>query len=234
MPVNGLDGGERMNIDTIVDGPLRLWLVRHGETAWNAEGRFCGISDLPLSLRGEQQVQWLRKEFRGRNIAGVYASDLLRARQTAEQLALLPIQSSGLWREISFGRWEGLTYREIRDLPENDLRFFTDPVKVAPPEGETLLELAGRVREGLMELMVDAERAQSRQEMVLVSHAGPLRVLLCLLLHVPLEYHWQFQLAPGSYSALDLSLVGTGELPIASLALLNMQPPVEEMKEEYE
>jgi broad specificity phosphatase PhoE len=206
-------------------GPLRLWLVRHGATAWNAEGRFCGTSDIPLSPQGEEQARWLGQQLSSARIAAIHASDLLRARQTAEQIAgqQVPLYFTALWRELAFGRWEGLTYAEIAALPANDLRFFDDSLHFAPPEGESLTEL----QRALTLLVADAHARIAAhgplQNLVLVSHGGPLRVLLCLLLHVPLVYQWQFQLAPGSLSALDLSLTLGEELPLASLALLNLQ-----------
>jgi broad specificity phosphatase PhoE len=90
------------------------------------------------------------------------------------------------------------------------------------------MDLSRRVRQGLT-LLVDAahsvvQAGKPLHDFVLVSHAGPLRVLLCQLLHVPVVYQWQFQLAPGSLSALDLSFAPDEEL-FASLALLNMQMP---------
>ncbi|HEY4389289.1 MAG TPA: histidine phosphatase family protein, partial [Ktedonobacteraceae bacterium] len=187
-------------------GSFRLWLVRHGATIWNAEGRFCGASDIPLSPQGEQQARWLSQQLQPTKIAAIYSSDLLRARQTAEQIAQqLPVQSTALWRELAFGRWEGLTYAEITALPENDLRFFSDALQFAPPGGESLMALNQRVQQAFTLLVAATHAHKSPCDVILVSHGGPLRVLLCQLLHVPLTYQWQFQLAPGSLSALDLS-----------------------------
>ena len=218
-------------------GTFRLWLVRHGATIWNAGGRFCGASDIPLSPQGEAQASWLNQQLSSAKIAAISSSDLLRARQTAERIARqqVPIQFTALWRELAFGHWEGLTYAEITALPANDLRFFSDALHFAPPGGESLLELSQRVQQALALIIADASARiaahESPGDIVLVSHGGPLRVLLCLLLHVPLEYQWQFQLAPGSLSALDLSPAPGEDLPIASLALLNMQSPSEALKE---
>ncbi len=217
-------------------GSFRLWLVRHGATTWNLEGRFCGESDIPLSPLGLEQALWLRGQLQSARIMTIYSSDLVRARLTAELLApqYLSVAATALWRELAFGRWEGLTYAEIAALPENDLRFFTDSLHFAPPAGESLLDLSRRVQQGFA-LLLEAAHATALagnrlDDVVLVSHGGPLRVLLCQLLHVPLEYQWQFQLAPGSLSAFDLSLAPDAVSPFASLALLNlsMQPSVKE------
>jgi alpha-ribazole phosphatase len=211
-------------------GSFRLWLVRHGATIWNAEGRFCGESDIPLSAQGEAQARWLSQRLSSVNVAAIYASDLLRARQTAEQIARqqVPLHFTALWRELDFGRWEGLTYSEIVALPANDLRFFNDSLHFAPPGGESLTDLSQRVQQAFTTLVADARESR---DLVLVSHGGALRVLLCLLLHVPLVYQWQFQLAPGSLSALDLTPALGEDLPFASLALLNLQSPSEALKE---
>lgn len=201
----------------------RLWLVRHGITQWNSEQRFCGHSDIPLSPEGRRQAQWLGRRLRLERIAAVYSSDLLRARQTAEIIALpqrVQVSVAAAWRELSFGTWEGLTYGQIVQRHGRQPDFFTDPVHAAPPGGESLTDLVLRVQLAFTELVWEHEGA-----IVLVSHGGPLRVLLCVLLGMPLERQWQLRLAPGSLSALDILPPVEGAAPVATLALLNEQRP---------
>src|ERR1700726_4041675 len=98
----------------------RFWLVRHGMTQWNAQKRIMGQSDIPLSAKGRVQARWLARQLRAREIAAIYASDLARARETAQIIAAhrtppLPVHVSPAWRELNFGKWEGLTHAQIAE-----------------------------------------------------------------------------------------------------------------------
>ena len=204
----------------------RLWLVRHGTTLWNSEQRFCGHSDIPLAAEGCLQARWLARRLRTRSITKMYSSDLLRARQTAEMIAAqspyVQVETSPYWREMAFGAWEGLTYAQIAQRFPADLDFFTDPLAASPPGGESLTTLAQRVQNAFIELA----HASGEGDSVLVSHGGPLRILLCIILGMPLEQQWRLHLAPGSLSAIDFLPVIDDTVPIATLTLFNMQRPV--------
>jgi broad specificity phosphatase PhoE len=206
----------------------RLWLVRHGVTLWNSEQRFCGHSDIPLSSEGHAQASWLASRLQTQPIAKLYSSDLLRTYQTAEIIgaqspAPIQIAKSSSWREIAFGAWEGLTYAQIAAQFPSNLDFFTDPNAAAPPGGESLTALAQRVQNAFIELA--RVSADSEGDLVLVSHGGPLRILLCIILGMPLELQWRLHLAPGSLSAIDFLPVIDDTVPVATLALFNMQRP---------
>src|SRR5690348_7218296 len=128
----------------------RLWLVRHGVTLWNLEQRLCGHHDIPLSDRGYLQARWLARRLRLENICAIYSSDLRRAYETArliadQQPASVPLHISPVWREMSFGDWEGLTYQQIATEYKNELSFFTDPVHSTPPNGESFPHLVQRI-----------------------------------------------------------------------------------------
>ena len=89
-----------------------LLLVRHGETDWNAEGRLQGHTDRPLNDYGRTQARRLAEQLHGDGIAAIYASDLVRARETAEILSErlgLPVLLDADLRERNWGSWEGLT-----------------------------------------------------------------------------------------------------------------------------
>lgn len=203
----------------------RLWLVRHGETTWNREKRFCGHSDIALTPLGDIQAQWVSEQLVKRSIVGLYASDLQRAQQTAERIvrkraAPLIIQSSSAWRELSFGVWEGLTYNQIVNGFPDRLDFFSAPTQVSPPAGETLIALIERVQGAFMQLIQDSVTLPEG-DLVLVSHQGVLRVLTCWLLGMPLEHYWQLRFDHGSLSALDF-LVGAEDVAsTTTLSLLN-------------
>jgi 2,3-bisphosphoglycerate-dependent phosphoglycerate mutase len=102
-------------------------MIRHGETAWNAEGRVQGQTDVPLSPVGEAQARAVRDALAGERFIALYASDLSRVRQTAAPAAALlglPVRLEPGLRERHYGKFETLTYVEARErLPEDYARF---------------------------------------------------------------------------------------------------------------
>ncbi len=188
----------------------RFLLARHGETAWNAERRHHGQSDVPLNATGRRQAAALARRLADEAIDAIYASDLQRAWQTAEAVAAhydLPVQADPRLRELHFGVWEGLTYPEIEAQdPEALAAWHEDPTHVAPPEGESLVELAQRVDA----LRADLEAAHPEETVLLVSHNGVLRVLICQALGLPPENYWQFHLSNASLS--DLAFYEAGAI----------------------
>lgn len=175
-----------------------LLLARHAHTLWPCAGeaRYHGWSDAPLSPTGRRHslalAERLAREWR---ISAIYSSDLRRAIETAdilgECLQLPVIPRPGL-RELYFGQWEGLSHGEImaRD-PERCRSWIADPLRVAPRGGETLRECADRVK-------VEMEAIQHEQSgdgtVLVVSHGGPLRLLVCYLLGMPEAHHWRIRL----------------------------------------
>jgi broad specificity phosphatase PhoE len=98
-----------------------LLLVRHGETDWNAERRWQGHADVPLNERGREQARALAEELAGEEIDAIYASDLSRARDTAEAVGArigVPVITDPDLREIDVGPIEGLTAEESKGFPD--------------------------------------------------------------------------------------------------------------------
>lgn len=219
----GEESGYRLNE---IESPVRrLWLVRHGTTTWNLEQRFCGHHDIPLSERGRSQARWLARCLRLENIGAIYTSDLQRARETAQLIAerqpiAVPLHISPAWREMSFGDWEGLTYQQIAAAYSDELNFFTDPIHSTPPNGEPFLHLLQRVNSAFISL---ARSSATSGNVILVSHGGPLRTLLCSLLGMPFERQWQLRLDHGSLSAIDFVPAVDDVTTTVTLALLNVQ-----------
>src|SRR5919112_3187296 len=97
-----------------------LLLARHGETDWNRELRIQGSSDIELNELGRRQAQGLAQELTDVDLDAIYASDLARARQTAEAVAAthgLEVKLDSRLRERSFGSWEGLTRDDLDAMP---------------------------------------------------------------------------------------------------------------------
>ena len=183
---------------------LRLLLVRHGETEWNAQNRFQGHSDLPLSEMGKRQALAARRKLAREELHAAYSSDLRRAWETAEIIAAphqLPLRAEPRLREIHFGEWEGLTSDEIRErYPEASAAYMVDPVNVPPPGGEALSQVATRVQAALDEIV----RAHQDETVLLVGHGGTLLVLISLVLGLLPATPWRFRLDSCSVSEIHL------------------------------
>jgi alpha-ribazole phosphatase len=182
---------------------MRLYLVRHGETDSNLQRRYQGQSDIPLNQTGIQQTRKIAQRLSKEEIHAAYSSDLSRARETAEQIAQphnLKVISDVRWREMSFGDWEGLSYPEIQAKVPDELALWqTDPTLYAPPHGETITQLAERVLSAFDELRALHEE----QTVLVVSHSGPLQVLLCHALGLGFQHYWQFFVARTGLSILS-------------------------------
>lgn len=174
---------------------IRFILVRHGQTEWNVGGRYQGQSDVALTEEGRQQARLLAENFPVAEVHRIYASDLKRASETADIIAArfgLPVTKDKIFRELSFGDWEGLTYKEIvsrwPDAMENFLRH---PDKLNIPHGETFQEVQQRAMKGLYAIMADP--ANEDTTIVIVAHGAILRTILTAQLHMSLEYAWSIR-----------------------------------------
>ena len=163
-----------------------IYLARHGEVLHAAEGRFFGHTDVALSPTGVAQVDALAERLRAEPIDAVYASDLQRARQSAAPLAAA--RGTGVvavpsLREIAMGRWEGLTFAEIRDRePELCDRWLADPFAIPFPDGEGLTDVRTRALPAIRTLV---ERHAGRR-IAVIAHGGTNRVILGEALGLPL------------------------------------------------
>jgi alpha-ribazole phosphatase len=179
---------------------MRLLLVRHGETEHNREWRYQGRTDLELNQAGRQQAERLRQRLSREPIDVIYASNLKRAAETADIIAQgrgLRVEFRENLAEIDFGRFEGLTHAEIveryPDWPPGDYDF-------TAYGGESLEQLSQRL--GAFEK--DLRNHNPADDNILViAHAGSLRVLLCRLLGIAIEKWWRFRLAPASLTIIE-------------------------------
>jgi broad specificity phosphatase PhoE len=154
--------------------PRTILLVRHGESVWNAEGRWQGQADPPLSERGLAQAAELAASLRERPIVAVHSSDLARARQTAEPTAAalgLPLVLDPALRELHVGAYQGLTRVEL-DARYPDWRLQMSEGR--PPDGESRAELRARLGPALDRIERDAPAG----EILVVSHGAAMRAAL--------------------------------------------------------
>jgi alpha-ribazole phosphatase len=169
----------------------KIILIRHGETVWNREMKYQGHADIELTAAGMEQARLLAQSLAKEKIHAVYASDLCRAVNTAEQVAgkhNLPVQSMPEFREINFGEWEGLTYEKINKQSSSSMeKLFSHPDEVVIPGGETFREVKERAMEALGKLVT----LHGDENIAVVSHGGTIRTILCAVLNVHLNHLWQ-------------------------------------------
>ncbi|MDY0072068.1 MAG: histidine phosphatase family protein [Thauera sp.] len=184
----------------------RLCLVRHGETAWNAQGRLQGHVDIPLNETGRAQADALRQRLASldEGFAALYCSDLLRTRQTAAGIAearqLQPIHDARL-RERHYGIFQGLTHDEGARLdPVSHGRFRArEPAFALPGSGESLLGFAARVREALDEIAT----RHAGESVLVVTHGGVLDIAHRLTQATALELPRQFNIPNAALNWLE-------------------------------
>ena len=154
--------------------PLRLCLVRHGETDWNRAQRLQGWTDVPLNAEGQAQAAAAAQELASERFDAIYSSTLQRARATAEALARphgLPLRLDERLRERHLGDLQGLLRADIQARhPEVNTLLQQRRPGYAPPGGENLPQFRARVQAWLADLV----RAHAGQQVLAVSHGGVL------------------------------------------------------------
>ena len=157
--------------------PTRVFALRHGQTAWNAERRLQGHLDIALDATGRWQAAQLARALAGEDLAALYSSDLQRARDTAQALAAatgLPVGIDAELRERRFGFLEGHSHDEIEArFPVDALHWRQRSLDVAPGGGETLTAFDARCVQAVSRLAA----RHPGQAIAVVAHGG---VLDCL------------------------------------------------------
>lgn len=170
----------------------KLFLIRHGSTDWNVKHRYCGFVDVSLNAKGVTQAKRLGKRLKGETIHKVYSSDRKRALQTAA----IVFEGHGIevvpdLREMHFGIFEGLTYKQIiKKFPLLYKKWLKDPFKVAIPRGENLDMLKKRVVSAFKKIIL----RHPGQSVAVVCHGGSISSLIIHVLkskdfwrHIPLS-----------------------------------------------
>ena len=184
---------------------MKILLARHGETRWNAEGRYQGQMDIPLSETGMEQARKLGERLRMVPINRAVASPLLRAALTA-QLALGADRAEQLvfdpqLQEIAHGEWEGLLASQIRERDPDRLRAWREaPETVQMPGGESLRQVLDRAWPALARACAGLGEHDT---LLVVAHDAVNRVLLCRILGLPLARLWAFRQAPTTINLLE-------------------------------
>jgi len=191
-----------------------IGFVRHGPTQWNAEGRIQGSVDVPLSDEGLEKMRRLKlpPPF---DDARVYASPMLRARQTAEAMGLTPILDERLV-EQNWGRWEGLSLAEVRAKDGSDA-FARAGLKLAfrPPGGESVAQVHARVEAFL------ADAAKEQSDTVVIAHLGVMRAAYSMATGWNMETPMPEGLDVNKLLVLELKAGGTVTLHAKNLDFIS-------------
>jgi probable phosphoglycerate mutase len=182
----------------------RLFLVRHGATQLTAENRFSGAVGVDLSDEGRTQARYLAARLAEEKIAAVYSSPLSRTVETANILSLphglAPIHRDGL-REISHGRWEGLTRQDVEERFAGEYEAWeADPFTFAPVDGESGVAVLARALPVIRDIVV----AHGGENVIVVSHKATLRILLSSLLSIDARgYRDRLDQSPACLNIVD-------------------------------
>jgi probable phosphoglycerate mutase len=200
---------------------LNIILIRHGETAWNAERRLQGHLDIPLNAEGERQARLLAEALAPESIALVVASDLQRARQTAQAVATLrnmPVHTEAGLRERCYGGFEGMLYAEIEQrFPAEFAAWQARDIDAILPSGknpgETFRQFYTRATDAILAIA----GAHPGRTVALVAHGGVLECAYRMALGLPLETPRDFKVYNASINRFrvedgKLALVSWGEV----------------------
>jgi len=182
----------------------RLFLVRHGQSEWNAAGRIQGQIDIQLDETGCRQAELIADRLAAEPVAAVYSSPLLRAKSTAEAIAdrfHLPVQLDLRLMEYDFGVISGSTWHEVvENHPEFASRWLEDPWAVPVADSEGRVNFAARV----MSAMQDILAQHPAEQVVVVAHGGTFGVYLTAMLGMDLNRRHPFHFGNTSLSLVEV------------------------------
>ncbi|MCX7796625.1 MAG: alpha-ribazole phosphatase [bacterium] len=182
---------------------MSIYIIRHGETDWNREGIYQGQTDIPLNENGRETAKRLGIALSKIRFVSIYSSDLLRARETAEiinSFLNVPLYCVIDLRELDFGEWTGISIWEMsRKDPELFKKWQEDPWNVSPPGGETFRDLTERV----MRFLESISKKYKGENVLVVSHAGPIKAMIFGLLSATGRAYWNIKVSHSTVVIID-------------------------------
>jgi len=170
----------------------KLIFVRHGETPWNVEKRFQGITEVPLNERGRRQAACAAKALRDIKLDAIYSSPRERSVETAEIIRgdrKLEVVHEDAFREMDSGAWEGLTAKDIdRLFPGQYYIWCLTPSQIRFKDGETM----GEVQKRAMEAISRIDRETGDGTVLIVSHMVCLSAILLTMAKLSLDLMWEY------------------------------------------
>ena len=182
-----------------------IYLVRHGQTVANLQRRYQSWSDSPLTAYGQQQAEAVARRLRRIPFNAALHSPVERTRTMAQVVLAgrdqVELREHANWGEVSHGRWEGLTYREVLGrFPDEARARFAAGAQGKAQGGESLAEAATRVEAGWQDIL---QRFPGGR-VLLVTSATPIQLALCQALGLPPEQHWHWRIDLGSITCIDV------------------------------
>lgn len=213
---------------------MRLYFVRHGQTDYNLKSAYYGWSDIGLNSCGRAQAARLSDMLAGLYFDRIWTSDMKRVTETVDIIlksdvgkqhaenpvkadvkkSILQRRSFSDFREMNFGKWEGLNYSEIRETFPKDFKRWSADWKCAPPTGgECFAQFYARVKKCFEALIseddgserpcgADGTKADNRQILV-AAHNGTLRILFAVMMGLSMDGTWHFNFEQDAYSVVD-------------------------------
>lgn len=184
---------------------MKLFVARHGETAYNRQKKFYGSDDVSLDSQGEKQAQMLAHKLTDVPLTQLVRSQMRRTEQTlrpvAAQHPAVPVTVYSELNEKGFGDWEGLDADEIQAKdPLNWQKWLNEPLTFTPPTVESFAVFKHRVAAGMARVLANA---QPNDQILLVAHLGTLRVMHQLLCS-PKTNFWDIHFDAGTYSYYEV------------------------------
>jgi len=171
---------------------MHIILVRHGETAYNAIGRYQGHMQISLNDTGFAQATRVGERLRHHQFAAIYSSDLLRAVQTATAIAAhhhQPVSELAGFREIDVGLWEHLTVAEIStQFPTDFAAYRAKPGRTIYTGGESYAQMQTRAMQALATII---QRHDEHDTICVVCHGGTIRAIVCAVLDLDIDNYTQ-------------------------------------------
>ena len=181
---------------------MKIYLVRHGETAWNQAGRIQGQTDIDLNAQGFAQAEEAAERLKDVPFEIAFCSPLIRARHTAETIMgerKITLTTDERLRELNFGPWEGKDVQTIREGANSP---FTDPGNYIPPEGaESFAQLYARSGEFVKQVLLPLEG--DYETVLVVAHGGVNRSILNPILNIPVSDFWQVHMGNCATAVLE-------------------------------
>ena len=182
---------------------IRIFLVRHGESAWNVTHRYTGQEDPPLSELGRLQAQRLAERLRAEPVEAIYSSAARRAVETAQPIAKLkslPVVLEPAFLEIHHGLWQGLTVAEVAERFPNEVAMWRDqPQNVQMPNGESLDDVRRRAIPAFRRIL----GKHPNQSIAIFSHDAVQRVILLNSLGCSFARFWEWRIENASVTILE-------------------------------
>jgi probable phosphoglycerate mutase len=188
---------------------LKLYFLRHGQTARSRDNVFCGALDPELTSEGLEMAQAFAATYQAVSWAAIFASPMQRTITTAQPLCdavgLKMELREGL-KEISYGKWEGQTIETVsREYHDDYIRWTADPAWYPPTEGELAVAIASRA----LQVVEEIKHHYSTGNVLLVSHKATIRIILCSLLGIDVgRFRFRLGCPVGSVSIVEFGSHG--------------------------